>query len=307
MYNKRKIKDKIFRRVVLLGSFKLLIFSCIIGRLYKLQVVDRKKYKTLSNNNRINLVIHAPIRGKILDSTGNIIADNRKVYTLTVTPFLINNIHLTIKSVKNLINISLEEINLFYSKLKGFEKSEVTIALKEYLSWSELSIISVNTPNLPGIDIKVNSIREYSRGSYYAHILGYTSKLSRKDSKKSYTYNIKEFDLNDNLDYLLNYNWPGNVRELRNLIERIAILSPNNDKTLNIIKESLKPSEQEIFSINDTLSIPLKEARESFEKEYLTTQLKKFSGNISKTAKFVGMERSALHRKLKLVAVKDLN
>jgi len=121
------------------------------------------------------------------------------------------------------------------------------------------------------------------------------------------TYNIKEFDLNDNIDYLLNYNWPGNVRELRNLIERIAILSPNNDKTLSVIKESLKPDEQNIFSINDTLSIPLKEARESFEKEYLTTQLKKFSGNISKTAKFVGMERSALHRKLKLLRVKDLN
>ena len=126
-------------------------------------------------------------------------------------------------------------------------------------------------------------------------------------SKIFKTYNIKEFDLNDNLDYLLNYNWPGNVRELRNLIERIAILSPKNDKTLNIIKESLKPSEQDIFSINDTLSIPLKEARENFEKEYLTTQLKKFSGHISKTAKFVGMERSALHRKLKLLGVKDLN
>ena len=121
------------------------------------------------------------------------------------------------------------------------------------------------------------------------------------------SYNIKEFDLNNNMDYLLSYNWPGNVRELRNLIERIAILSPNNDKTLNIIKESLKPSDQDIFSINDTLSVPLKEARESFEKEYLTTQLKKFSGNISKTAKFVGMERSALHRKLKLLGVKDLN
>ena len=195
MYNEKKIKNKIIRRVVLLGFIKLLIFSCIIGRLYKLQVVDRKKYKTLANNNRFNLVRHAPIRGKILDSTGNIIADNRKVYTLTVTPFRINNIHLTIKSVKNLINISLEEINLFYSKLKGLEKSEVPIALKEYLSWSELSIISVNIPNLPGIDIKDSAIREYNRGSYYAHILGYTSKLSSKDSKKSFTYNIKDFPL----------------------------------------------------------------------------------------------------------------
>ena len=110
-------------------------------------------------------------------------------------------------------------------------------------------------------------------------------------------------------NYLLNYNWPGNVRELRNLIERIAILSPGNDshKILEIIKESLSKSLEENFSVSDTLSVPLREAREHFEKEYLTTQLKKFGGNISKTAKFVGMERSALHRKLKLLGVKDLN
>ena len=78
-------------------------------------------------------------------------------------------------------------------------------------------------------------------------------------------------------------------------------------KILDIIKESLSKSSQEIFSISDNLSVPLREARENFEKEYLTTQLKKFGGNISKTAKFVGMERSALHRKLKLLGVSDIN
>ena len=76
---------------------------------------------------------------------------------------------------------------------------------------------------------------------------------------------------------------------------------------MNIIKESLSKSIEEDFSVTDTLTVPLKEARESFEKKYLISQLKKFSGNISKTAKFIGMERSALHRKLKLLGVKDLN
>ena len=127
--------------------------------------------------------------------------------------------------------------------------------------------------------------------------------------KISKNYNLKKFDLKPHINYLLNYSWPGNVRELRNLIERIAILSPGNkdEKILTIVKESLKPSSSESFEINDTLSVPLKEARENFEKEYLTTQLKKFGGNISKTAKFIGMERSALHRKLKLLGVKGLN
>jgi len=121
-------------------------------------------------------------------------------------------------------------------------------------------------------------------------------------------YNIKPFKLQDN-NYLLNYNWPGNVRELRNLIERVTILSQGKDdeSVLNIIKESLSQSKSEKFSISETLDYPLREARENFEKEYLITQLKKFSGNISKTASFVGMERSALHRKLKLLGVKDFN
>ena len=123
------------------------------------------------------------------------------------------------------------------------------------------------------------------------------------------SFNIKKINLDKNNHYLINYDWPGNVRELRNLIERIAILSPNNDeeKISNIVKESLKSNEKEKFSINDNFSIPLKKARENFEKEYLTSQLKKFGGNISKTAKFVGMERAALHRKLKMLGVKDLN
>ena len=65
--------------------------------------------------------------------------------------------------------------------------------------------------------------------------------------------------------------------------------------------------EEKTFDVQDTLSVPLKEARENFEKEYLTTQLKKFGGNISKMAQFIGMERSALHRKLKTLGVKGLN
>jgi two-component system nitrogen regulation response regulator NtrX len=126
--------------------------------------------------------------------------------------------------------------------------------------------------------------------------------------KISSNYNIKKLIIDTNNKYLLNYSWPGNVRELRNLIERIAILSPDtNDKISNIIKESLKNVENNITSLENSLSVPLKEARENFEKEYLTTQLKKFDGNISKTADFIGMERSALHRKIKSLGIKVLN
>jgi len=126
--------------------------------------------------------------------------------------------------------------------------------------------------------------------------------------KISLNYNLKKMNIDINNNYLLNYSWPGNIRELRNLIERIAILSPDtSDKISNIIKESLKTTDIKNTLSENSLSIPLKEARENFEKEYLTTQLKKFNGNISKTADFIGMERSALHRKLKAMGIKELN
>ena len=121
-------------------------------------------------------------------------------------------------------------------------------------------------------------------------------------------YNLKKFEIDPNNHNLIDYSWPGNVRELRNLIERIAILSPeSSEKISNIIKESLKISEGSEISYEKSLSKPLKEARENFEKEYLSSQLKKFGGNISKMSKFIGMERSALHRKLKALNIKDLN
>ena len=133
--------------------------------------------------------------------------------------------------------------------------------------------------------------------------------LIRYFSKKiSENYNLKNLDLDENDSYVLNHNWHGNVRELRNLIERIAILQPDTkDKMSNIIKESLKNDDFGEKLSENNLSIPLKEAREKFEKEYLTVQLKKFKGNISKTANFVGMERSALHRKLKGLGIKEFN
>ena len=126
--------------------------------------------------------------------------------------------------------------------------------------------------------------------------------------KISSSYNLKKLNIDANNKYLLQYDWPGNVRELRNLIDRIAILSPESeDKISNIIKESLKTPDIKSLPSENSLSVPLKEARENFEKEYLTTQLKKFNGNISRTAIFIGMERSALHRKLKNLGIKELN
>ncbi len=121
---------------------------------------------------------------------------------------------------------------------------------------------------------------------------------------------VQEIDIDTNNDQLYTYDWPGNVRELRNLIERITIVSANEskdniNKSISDILNNKKPLDNSVFQ--DTFTSPLKEAREKFEKEYLIIQLKKNHGNISKTADFIGMERSALHRKLKQLGIKGIN
>ncbi|MAH53879.1 MAG: sigma-54 dependent transcriptional regulator [Pelagibacteraceae bacterium] len=122
---------------------------------------------------------------------------------------------------------------------------------------------------------------------------------------------ISETKINSDYDLFYKYGWPGNVRELRNLVERISILAVN-EKQINInslVKDALsqKNIKDASESFENVLSYPLKVARERFEKDYLTSQLKKYKGNISKTAEFIGMERSALHRKLKTLGIKDIN
>ena len=110
----------------------------------------------------------------------------------------------------------------------------------------------------------------------------------------------------DAIAFMQTMAWPGNVRQLRNLIERLLILGEGTGP----IEARELPSEEEketgdgrIVLSSALATLPLREAREAFEREYLLTQINRFGGNISRTANFVGMERSALHRKLKSLSV----
>jgi two-component system nitrogen regulation response regulator NtrX len=105
------------------------------------------------------------------------------------------------------------------------------------------------------------------------------------------------------------HDWPGNVRQLRNIIERTLILTPGDRVScieVDLLPPEILDSHNAMGSASTTMAImgsPLREARESFEREYLKIQIRRFSGNISRTASFIGMERSALHRKLKALGI----
>ena len=115
-------------------------------------------------------------------------------------------------------------------------------------------------------------------------------------------------DLSEDAATLLQtMSWPGNIRQLRNVVERILILGDASGPiTVDEIPNETGPITDGPVptAISPALAtLPLRQAREAFEREYLITQINRFGGNISKTANFVGMERSALHRKLKSLGV----
>ena len=185
----------------------------------------------------------------------------------------------------------------------------------------DVRIISTTSRNLKK-DIEAGTFREelYHRLNVVP-ILIPSLEDRREDIPLLAEYFLTEFNKKLNLPKrslteeaattLQNMIWPGNIRQLKNIIERILIMGPHNDliELEELPKnEPRSHNEDTRLPLSDNITtMPLRDARELFEREYLLTQINKFGGNISRTAKFVGMERSALHRKLKSLGVVTAN
>ena len=144
-----------------------------------------------------------------------------------------------------------------------------------------LNVVTIKLPNLSERSDDIDSLIDY-----------FTEIFSKQNNQKN-------TDLKPLIKTkYINYEWPGNIRELRNVIERYSILGEKYDD--NNAVEKLDD-----FQNKNVISLPLRNARKLFEKNYLQSQINRFDGNISKTAAFIGMERSALHRKLKQLGITE--
>ena len=179
--------------------------------------------------------------------------------------------------------------------------------------YSDIRIISTNSKNLndSNHDLNIN-IDLYNRLKVIEIMIPPLSKrvedirlLCDYFIKNSKYHNNKTVFINEDAYAILeSYHWPGNIRQLRNLIDRILIMHDGNSNEIKIDASKIPLDMGEINTTNSQgksnfLTLPMKEAREIFEKNYLLSQIKRFNGNISKVAAFVGMERTALYRKLK--------
>ena len=161
-----------------------------------------------------------------------------------------------------------------------------------------LNVVNVEMPSLKDRRDDIAALSEYFLESF--------SRIAAKPRKKL---------ADEVISALQSYEWPGNISQLRNMIEWLTIMSPKSDSQVIEITSMASdvfsnvpsvPSSGDVETNSDIMSMPLRDARELFEKQYLLAQVNRFGGNISKTSAFIGMERSALHRKLKSLNVHDI-
>jgi penicillin-binding protein 2 len=174
-------RHKLFtRRALFLAGGKATLMSALIGRMYYLQVLEADRYRTLADENRINLRLLAPRRGRIVDRFGVPVADNQQNYRVLLISENTRDIEYTLNVLSKIILISPAERRWIVKEIKR-NRSFVPVTIRKNLDWREVARIEVNAPNLPGIFIDVGQIRSYLYGVDTAHVLGYVAAVSAKE------------------------------------------------------------------------------------------------------------------------------
>ncbi len=194
-FNARKLQT-VNRRMFIIGTAKIVIFTGIIARLFSLQISDNKKYLTLSDKNRLREWRLPPVRGEFFDHFGNVIAGNLKVYQLHVIPEQVEDFKYLMLRLKDILELSNSEF-LKIKKKKKNQKSWETLIISENLTWEQFTKINYYLHELTGAKPVLSLSRNYPFKENYTHILGYVSQASEDDMlqneiiKKSHVPGLK--------------------------------------------------------------------------------------------------------------------
>ena len=168
------------RRAIILAGGQLALFGVLAGRLYYLQVIDADQYKMLSEENRINLVLLPPPRGRVLDRFGVQLAGNRQNYRALLVPEQTGDVGETLSRLGELVPIGDWERRRILREVER-KRRFVPITVTENLSWAQFSRINVYSPDLPGIQPDVGETRHYPYGTAFAHVVGYVAPVSEDE------------------------------------------------------------------------------------------------------------------------------
>lgn len=174
-------RSKIFtRRALLLGGGQALAFSALAARMYYLQIVESDRYKMLAEDNRINLRLLPPPRGRIVDRYGVLIAENQQNYRVVLVREQARDVGQTLDTLARVIDLSEYDFERVLREVHR-KRAFVPVTVRDYLSWEEVSRIEVNAPDLPGVNIEVGQTRNYPYNEQMTHILGYVAVVSESE------------------------------------------------------------------------------------------------------------------------------
>ncbi len=164
----------------MLGGVQTLLLASLAGRMYQLQVVESDRYKTLADENRINMQLLPPPRGRIFDRFGRPLAVNQLNYRLVIVPEQAGDLERSLVAIGLLVQIEQRERERVLREAQR-KRNFVPITVRENLTWEEVSRIEVNAPDLPGTMIDVGQTRHYLSGKEAAHIIGYVGAVTEKE------------------------------------------------------------------------------------------------------------------------------
>ena len=170
----------ISRRLFILVSAKILLLGGITSRLYNLQISDKEKYETLSDKNRIREWKTPPQRGIISDYFNNVLAENDRVFQVHLTLDEIKNFNETIFRLKNIIELSEEDVKKIYTKKQKLKPWD-TLVVSDNLSWRQFSKLNLYLHDVEGAKPVLSTSRHYPHANDFVHILGYVGDASVKD------------------------------------------------------------------------------------------------------------------------------
>ena len=182
-FNARKLQT-VNRRMFIIGTAKVVIFTGIIARLFSLQISDNKKYLTLSDKNRLREWRLPPIRGEFVDYFGNTVASSLKVYQLHVIPEDVDNFRYLMLRLKDILGLTNSELKKIIKKNKN-QKPWETLVISENLTWEQFVKVNYFLHDLIGVKPVLSISRNYPFDDNYTHILGYVSQANKDDISRS--------------------------------------------------------------------------------------------------------------------------
>lgn len=168
------------RRAALLAGGQLGLLTALVGRMYYLQVVESERYQTLAEENRINMGLLSPSRGRILDRFGVPVAVNQQNYRVLIKSENTPDVPAVLDRLAMIIPIDADEKARILKEIRR-KKKFVPVTVREFLEWEDVARLEVNAPDLPGVTIDVGERRFYPNGFAAAHILGYVGAPRRED------------------------------------------------------------------------------------------------------------------------------